>query len=68
VNVDRMLDGVTQAADEMRHYRQKEAEARADLRLIVRAAVDAGIPVTAITKAAGWSQRASVYNLLKADR
>ena len=62
---ERMLDGITDAAATMRKYRTYEAAAREDLRLIVRAAVDAGVPITRITKAAGWSQRASVYNLLR---
>ena len=65
MSVDRMLAGVTEAADRMRLMRYREAEAREDLRLIVKAAVDAGVPITQITKAAGWSQRASVYNLLR---
>jgi hypothetical protein len=62
---DRILDGITDAAGTMRKYRAYEAAARDDLRLIVKAAVDAGVPITRITKAAGWSQRASVYNLLR---
>jgi len=62
---ERMLNGITDAALTMRDFRDREAEARGDLRLIVKAAVDAGVPVTRITAAAGWSQRASVYNLLK---
>jgi hypothetical protein len=61
----RMLSGVTDAAGTMRDLRRKEAAARDELRLIVKAAVDAGVPVTAIAKAAGWSQRASVYNLIR---
>jgi hypothetical protein len=61
----RMLQGIAQAAHSMRHHRTKEAAARDDLRVIVQAAVTEGIPVTEITKAAGWSQRGSVYNLLK---
>jgi len=65
MTTERMLNGITDAAERMRQFRYREAEARQDLRLIVRAAVDAGVPVTSITKAAGWSQRASVYNLLK---
>ena len=62
---ERMLAGITDAADRMRLMRYREAEAREDLRLIVKAAVDAGVPIARITKAAGWSQRASVYNLLR---
>jgi hypothetical protein len=65
MTVDRMLSGIADAAGTMRKYRAYEAEARDDLRLIVKAAVDAGVPITRITEAAGWSQRASVYNLLK---
>jgi hypothetical protein len=65
MTIDRMLAGVTEAADRMRLMRYREAEAREDLRLIVKAAVKAGVPITQITKAAGWSQRASVYNLLR---
>ena len=65
MTIDRMLAGVADAADRMRLMRYREAEAREDLRLIVKAAVDAGVPITRITKAAGWSQRASVYNLLR---
>jgi hypothetical protein len=65
---DRMLNGITDAAATMRKYRAYEAAARDDLRLIVRAAVDAGVPITRITKAAGWTQRASVYNLLREGR
>jgi len=61
----RMLDGITDASTKMRQYRERELAARDDLRLIVKAAVDAGVPITRITRAAGWSQRASVYNLLK---
>lgn len=62
---DRMLTGITDCAATMRKFRTYQAAARDDLRTIVRAAVEAGVPVTRITKAAGWSQRASVYNLLK---
>jgi hypothetical protein len=65
MTAERMLNGITDAADRMREFRYKETEAREDLRLIVKAAVDSGVPITRITKAAGWSQRASVYNLLK---
>jgi len=65
MSAERMLNGIADAADRMREFRYREAEAREDLRAIVKAAVDAGVPVTRITKAAGWSQRASVYNLLK---
>jgi len=65
MTAERMLNGITDAADRMREFRYKETEAREDLRLVVRAAIDAGVPITRITKAAGWSQRASVYNLLK---
>ena len=65
MTTDRMLLGIMDAAETMRTYRRREAEAREDLRLIVKAAVEAGVPVTKVTKAAGWSQRASVYNLLK---
>ena len=65
MTTDRMIAGITDAAATMRKYRAYEAAARDDLRLIVKAAVDAGVPVTEVTKAAGWSQRASVYNLLK---
>jgi hypothetical protein len=62
---DRLLKGVSDAAATMRKYRDREQAAREDLRLVVRACIDAGVPVTAITRAAGWSQRASVYNLMK---
>jgi hypothetical protein len=65
MTAEQMLNGITDAADRMREFRYKETEAREDLRLVVRAAIDAGVPITRITKAAGWSQRASVYNLLK---
>jgi hypothetical protein len=65
---ERMLNGVSDAAERMRAARRKESEARDDLRLIVRAAVDAGVPVSRITRAAGWTQRASVYNLLREGR
>jgi molybdate-binding protein len=56
---------ISRAADKMRGYRQKETGARDELRQAVRDAVDAGVPVSHIAKAAGWSQRASVYNLLR---
>lgn len=65
MTADKVLPQITDAAEMMRKYRAYEAAAREDLRLIVRHAVDSGIPITQITKAAGWSQRASVYNLLK---
>jgi hypothetical protein len=65
MTAERMLDGISDAAATMRKHRQFEQDARDDLRVIVKAAVDAGVPVTRITRAAGWSQRASVYNLLK---
>jgi hypothetical protein len=65
---DRMLNGITAAAATMRKHREREAAARDDLRMIVKAAVDAGVPVSRITRAAGWTQRASVYNLLREGR
>ena len=65
MTAERMLAGITDAADRMRDMRYQEALAREDLRLIVKAAVGAGVPITRITKAAGWTQRASVYNLLR---
>jgi len=65
VTAERMLAGITDAAERMRNMRYQESLAREDLRLIVKAAVGAGVPISKITKAAGWSQRASVYNLLR---
>jgi hypothetical protein len=65
---DRMLYAVAEAARQMRLMRERETEARENLRVIVKAAVDAGVPITRITKAAGWTQRASVYNLLREGR
>jgi hypothetical protein len=64
---DRMLTGIATAAGQMRDMRKREGEAREELRLIVKAAVKQGVPVTRIAKAAGWSQRASVYNLLRGN-
>jgi hypothetical protein len=65
---DRMLYAVSEAARQMRLMRERETEARENLRVIVKAAVDAGVPITRITRAAGWTQRASVYNLLREGR
>ena len=61
----RMLTGISGAAETMRDMRIREAQARDELRHIIKAAVKHGVPVTHIAKAAGWSQRASVYNLLR---
>ena len=63
-----MLYAVSEAARQMRLMRERETEARENLRVIVKAAVDAGVPITRITRAAGWTQRASVYNLLREGR
>jgi hypothetical protein len=62
---ERILSSIAGAADKMRDYRKKEVEARDELRTVVRRAVAAGVPVAHIARAAGWSQRASVYNLIK---
>jgi hypothetical protein len=62
---ERMLDGIATAAGRMRDMRRKEGEARDELRLIVSEAVQSGVPVAHIARAAGWSQRASVYNLMR---
>jgi hypothetical protein len=65
---ERMLFAVGEGARQMRMMRERESDARDNLRLIVKAAVDAGVPITRITRAAGWTQRASVYNLLREGR
>jgi hypothetical protein len=62
---ERILSSIAGAAEKMRDYRKKEVEARDDLRAVVRRAVASGVPVAHIARAAGWSQRASVYNLMK---
>jgi hypothetical protein len=64
---DRLLAGITEAAETMRRHRTRQGEARDDLRLIVQQAVDVGVPVAHIARAAGWTQRNSVYNILKGN-
>ena len=64
---ERMLSGVATAAGRMRDMRRRDGEARDELRLIVNEAVKAGVPVAHIARAAGWSQRASVYNLMRGN-
>ena len=59
------LARISRQAATMREARATVDTARENLRERVREAADAGVPITAIAKAAGWSQRASVYNLLK---
>jgi hypothetical protein len=64
---ERMLDGIRKAAGRMRDMRRREQDARNELRMIVVEAVGAGVPVAHIARAAGWSQRASVYNLMRGN-